>query len=622
MKLSEFLDLEVKAPVDDVEKGQKCNSPPTHVHVNWNRQAFHKRKYGDRLSHHGEVGMTPAVNLEQLVPVNCESPKQREKDDVYANIRISLKRNRLHDKQAPPRRHTSKKPTPVIPAKQYSQPNIYVTDNPGRTDLDDMANDRHAERDHTLNYTEVFFDDTEPTFTKPIIRDESRVQYSEIVPISFLKKQTTEHGHAQSKAPTLEVKQEDTGLPLYENLRQQTPNACYENVTVGENINKNNEVFLYEVTDNHNGTKERQPGLTVQAGDRVQSGNIEGQEWTFCVMCHKNNNTDEPPAEGWLPCRLLKRYKAGSIEKSRFSIPIVKEPAKPLKAPPIAKPRSPKSQPTTLELLSPTYQPGQKSSLGNIHQELEERLRRPSCETPPPPSEQVPTLSNSTDEQQEARNKAKIGTPLVANRGFNKSYPCTIKFDKNDLAILVNKHPSGWWYVNIGGLNGWTPSDNWDPVEVTPGETSPKTSPRTSPRTSPQLQRKHPVPKKRIMAATRDDAQKLQDDPKSKLNQEFWFVGKMARHESESVLIRKGQELEFLIRESVNRVGDYTLSVKFNGKVRHFPIETTQDSKYYIGKHNFKDLAGIVRYYQSKPLFYDDKKMAVMLGKPFKMSSS
>lgn len=64
------------------------------------------------------------------------------------------------------------------------------------------------------------------------------------------------------------------------------------------------------------------------------------------------------------------------------------------------------------------------------------------------------------------------------------------------------------------------------------------------------------------------------------------------------------------------QVGDYTLSVRYAGRVRHFPIEITDTQTFFIGKHNFKGLEKVVKYYLAHPLFYDDHKNPVSLGQP------
>ena len=64
------------------------------------------------------------------------------------------------------------------------------------------------------------------------------------------------------------------------------------------------------------------------------------------------------------------------------------------------------------------------------------------------------------------------------------------------------------------------------------------------------------------------------------------------------------------------QVGHFALSVKYNDRVHHFPIELTEDNKYYIGKHHFKTIQSIISYYKKNALFYDDNEQGVTLGSP------
>ena len=64
------------------------------------------------------------------------------------------------------------------------------------------------------------------------------------------------------------------------------------------------------------------------------------------------------------------------------------------------------------------------------------------------------------------------------------------------------------------------------------------------------------------------------------------------------------------------QVGHYALSVKYNDRVHHFPIELTPDGKYYIGKHRFKTVNSVISYYKRNALFYDDEQQGITLGNP------
>ena len=62
--------------------------------------------------------------------------------------------------------------------------------------------------------------------------------------------------------------------------------------------------------------------------------------------------------------------------------------------------------------------------------------------------------------------------------------------------------------------------------------------------------------------------------------------------------------------------GDYTLSVTHHSRVRHFPIQNTGENRFYIGKHNFKNLNKVIQYYKQHPLFFDENEYPVSLGNP------
>ena len=49
-------------------------------------------------------------------------------------------------------------------------------------------------------------------------------------------------------------------------------------------------------------------------------------------------------------------------------------------------------------------------------------------------------------------------------------------------------------------------------------------------------------------------------------------------------------------------------------RIRHFPIEATDDNELAIGKLTFPNLMEIVNYYKDKPLFFSERKEPICLG--------
>ena len=79
-----------------------------------------------------------------------------------------------------------------------------------------------------------------------------------------------------------------------------------------------------------------------------------------------------------------------------------------------------------------------------------------------------------------------------------------------------------------------------------------------------------------------------------------WFQGKLSREKAEEKL----QEIQFdcfLVRESENRVGEYALSLRHDGIIKHFRIDTKRGLipryELYGAKRSFPSLDVLVDYY-------------------------
>ena len=64
-----------------------------------------------------------------------------------------------------------------------------------------------------------------------------------------------------------------------------------------------------------------------------------------------------------------------------------------------------------------------------------------------------------------------------------------------------------------------------------------------------------------------------------------WFHGKIAREKAE-VLLSPREDGRFLVRESTNFPGDYTLCVCFQGKVEHYRV-IFKDNRVTIDEEEF-----------------------------------
>ncbi|CAG4942541.1 unnamed protein product [Colias eurytheme] len=81
-----------------------------------------------------------------------------------------------------------------------------------------------------------------------------------------------------------------------------------------------------------------------------------------------------------------------------------------------------------------------------------------------------------------------------------------------------------------------------------------------------------------------------------------WFHGVMSAKEAESLIMEKGKNGSFLVRESQTHPGEYVLSVRVRGRVSHVMIRKQQD-KYDVGSgEQFDDLVGLIEHFRSYPI--------------------
>ncbi|XP_013417761.1 SH3 and PX domain-containing protein 2A isoform X4 [Lingula anatina] len=583
---------------------------------------------------HGEVGVTPAIYLQNLDKEEKQTDKEKA---IYSLLKESHHQHSIYGRQPPPRRTSSKSILSqasvsskdsdlyAIPDKS-KKTDISVSQNPpGDSSSPEKSSSQDSMNRDALNYTTINFDEKknskEQGKSKLVIIGEPGVAYAEIIPKALPPKK-----HAKDKGPTVNyenqdiqpkartpspiavtspqpishgaVKQQKTSEPkdpkkqvsdhTYMNVVKDAGKHSYENIEVSslrpeEELRKK----LCHVSIDYTPEMSHQQGLAVKAGDTVQ---VERQESSFSYCLLQDKEKGCIVAEGWLPSDILDWREAGASPLPTTPVsPIVPSIREPVGSPPVRKGL----------LARGTGSSDDERDLIPKPELLEKR--RSSANPPPMPLHPSPKLLSVDQPQIEKSEPAFTYTSLVALADYDSRHESVLSFHAGDYALLLGKDPKGWWHVNLGGLDGWVPGDYW--------REAPQAEKTTSPKPSPRLARKHKPKSPELKTKAGKTAME-------------WDYGKMSRHESESLLLRNGDDRDFLVRESMNRVGDYTISVRYSERVRHFPVETTSDGKYYIGKHNFSTLTKIVDYYQHHPLFFDDKHEAISLGKPLKVTKS
>ncbi|XP_016982314.1 tyrosine-protein phosphatase corkscrew isoform X2 [Drosophila rhopaloa] len=81
-----------------------------------------------------------------------------------------------------------------------------------------------------------------------------------------------------------------------------------------------------------------------------------------------------------------------------------------------------------------------------------------------------------------------------------------------------------------------------------------------------------------------------------------WFHGNLSGKEAEKLILDRGKNGSFLVRESQSKPGDFVLSVRTDDKVTHVMIRW-QDKKYDVGGgESFATLSELIEHYKRNPM--------------------
>ncbi|XP_043288553.1 tyrosine-protein phosphatase corkscrew-like isoform X2 [Venturia canescens] len=105
---------------------------------------------------------------------------------------------------------------------------------------------------------------------------------------------------------------------------------------------------------------------------------------------------------------------------------------------------------------------------------------------------------------------------------------------------------------------------------------------------------------------------------------ERWFHGHLSAKEAESLMLERGKNGSFLVRESQSKPGDFVLSVRTDDRVTHVMIRSQaersvgfQDLKYDVGGgEKFDSLSDLIEHYKRNPMV-ETSGSVVHLRQPF-----
>uniref|UniRef100_A0A9L0TMZ4 Dual adaptor of phosphotyrosine and 3-phosphoinositides 1 n=1 Tax=Equus caballus TaxID=9796 RepID=A0A9L0TMZ4_HORSE len=80
-----------------------------------------------------------------------------------------------------------------------------------------------------------------------------------------------------------------------------------------------------------------------------------------------------------------------------------------------------------------------------------------------------------------------------------------------------------------------------------------------------------------------------------------WYHSNLTRHAAEALLLSNGCDGSYLLRDSNERIGLYSLSVRAKDSVKHFHVEYTGYS-FKFGFNEFSSLKDFVKHFANQPL--------------------
>lgn len=95
-----------------------------------------------------------------------------------------------------------------------------------------------------------------------------------------------------------------------------------------------------------------------------------------------------------------------------------------------------------------------------------------------------------------------------------------------------------------------------------------------------------------------------------------WFHGPLSGKDAENLILERGKNGSFLVRESQSKPGDFVLSVRTDDKVTHVMIRYKDNLYDVVGGQKFSTLSDLIEYYKKNPMV-ETSGTVVHLKQPF-----
>uniref|UniRef100_A0A5F9D7J6 Dual adaptor of phosphotyrosine and 3-phosphoinositides 1 n=1 Tax=Oryctolagus cuniculus TaxID=9986 RepID=A0A5F9D7J6_RABIT len=95
-----------------------------------------------------------------------------------------------------------------------------------------------------------------------------------------------------------------------------------------------------------------------------------------------------------------------------------------------------------------------------------------------------------------------------------------------------------------------------------------------------------------------------------------WYHGNLTRHAAEALLLSNGCDGSYLLRDSNEQSGLYSLSVRAKDSVKHFHVEYTGYS-FKFGFNEYSSLKDFVKHFANQPLIGSETGNLIVLKHPY-----
>ncbi|KAL6088585.1 hypothetical protein STEG23_001819, partial [Scotinomys teguina] len=95
-----------------------------------------------------------------------------------------------------------------------------------------------------------------------------------------------------------------------------------------------------------------------------------------------------------------------------------------------------------------------------------------------------------------------------------------------------------------------------------------------------------------------------------------WYHGNLTRHAAEALLLSNGRDGSYLLRDSNEQAGLYSLSVRAKDSVKHFHVEYTGYS-FKFGFNEYSTLKDFVKHFANQPLIGSETGTLIVLKHPY-----